>query len=328
MARPGLRPELRAALHEAVTTKAEVVRAAVADGGGKEHPVTLIVRPFVEAGAEAGLYMVVFREPEAAVPTPAQPREARPIIQYLEAELRSTREQLRATAEELRWARGRDEELSGLRGRVEELDHLLASTDLPLVFLDRALRVVRYTPAATGVFRLLESDVGRPITDITSRVAYPGLGQDVQTVLATAAPLEREVPATEGAGHYVVRLRPFRMRAGATDGVALTFLDVTDLKLAEDRSRRREEQFRRALEEAPIPVAVYREDGRFDLVNRAFLELTGYAPGTRRAPSPGCSTCPGGWTRASSTSAPRPAGSASGTSTPPRSAAPATASAR
>ena len=64
-----------------------------------------------------------------------------------------------------------------------DLSNLLKSTQIATIFLDNDLRVRSFTPIATELFRLLESDVGRPIDHLGSRVEYPDLSDDVRKVL-------------------------------------------------------------------------------------------------------------------------------------------------
>ena len=65
------------------------------------------------------------------------------------------------------------------------------------------------------------------------------------------------------------------------DGNPLYFVsqieDVTERRHAEDALREAENRFRSAFEEAPIGMAMTGLDGRFQRVNRALCEITGYS---------------------------------------------------
>jgi PAS domain S-box-containing protein len=64
-----------------------------------------------------------------------------------------------------------------------------------------------------------------------------------------------------------------------TDGVERileTNRDITERKKAEEALRKSEEQLRRAIEDAPIPVIMHAEDGEVLQISRSWTELTGY----------------------------------------------------
>ncbi|OYW17770.1 MAG: hypothetical protein B7Z52_06190, partial [Burkholderiales bacterium 12-64-5] len=82
------------------------------------------------------------------------------------------------------------EELSHANG---DMRNLMASTAIPTLFLDRELRIMRFTPSAVDLFRLIAGDVGRPLTDINHQLNYPELKADAERVLNDLAPIEREV---------------------------------------------------------------------------------------------------------------------------------------
>ncbi len=62
------------------------------------------------------------------------------------------------------------------------------------------------------------------------------------------------------------------------DGMAKTVIVIRDLtaRLQAEEQTLSEEQFRRAMEEAPIPIIMYTEDGEVLRISRTWTELTGY----------------------------------------------------
>jgi two-component system CheB/CheR fusion protein len=78
------------------------------------------------------------------------------------------------------------------------------------MFLDNDLKVMNFTPAITDLFRLVETDRGRPISHIKSRIAFEDLQDDVRRVLRTLSKVERELedPATKA--RYIMRILPYR----------------------------------------------------------------------------------------------------------------------
>ncbi len=160
-------------------------------------------------------------------------------------ELQSTNEELEASKEELQ---SLNEELQTVNGelshKVDALDqsngdlhNLFESTQIATVFLDRKLLIRNFTPPLSELFNIVPNDRGRPLTDFTSRLAYPGLDQDVAETLASRQGRELKVDSVDGRTHYLARLRPYTTLDGDTEGVIATFVDVTSVTEAEARQR-------------------------------------------------------------------------------------------
>ncbi len=162
-------------------------------------------------------------------------------------ELLSMNEELQSTAEELETSKeelqSMNEELSTvnqeLNSKVQELDevnsdlkNLLSSTNIGTLFLDRGLRLKRYTKPATELFNLIPSDVGRPIAHVTHMLDYQGLADDAAQVLSDLTPVERETRSEDG-HWFIVRLRPYRTMRDQIDGVVVTFVDITQRRAEE-----------------------------------------------------------------------------------------------
>ena len=161
-------------------------------------------------------------------------------------ELQSTNEELQSSYEELETSKEELQSLneqsitvnSELNAKVEQLmdvqndvKNLFDSTNTGTLFLDHQLTIRRYTPEAVKVYRLIASDVGRPLGDITSNIEGEDLLAALQSVLDTLIPQEREVRTSDGAW-YLARMRPYRTMDNIIAGVVLTFTNVTDFKLA------------------------------------------------------------------------------------------------
>ncbi|MEP7190867.1 MAG: PAS domain S-box protein, partial [Roseiflexaceae bacterium] len=114
-------------------------------------------------------------------------------------------------------------------------------------FLDRALRIVSYTPQAEQLFNLIPADISRPLAHVTHRAAYTNLPADASQVLERLMSIEREVQRDDGRW-YLARLLPYRTVDERIDGVVITFVDINQRKLAEQARLKAHRQIELILE--------------------------------------------------------------------------------
>lgn len=181
-------------------------------------------------------------------------------LQAMNEELRSSAEELETSREELQSI---NEELTTvnqeLKTKVDELSkantdfsNLMAATGVATIFLDRRLRIMRFTPTAVSLFNLIDTDLGRPLSDITHQLNYPNLQQDAQKVLTSLIPIKREAAA--GERWYLAQILPYRTSEDQILGVVFSFVDITDNKRAEQMLLDSKERMRMATESAGIYV--------------------------------------------------------------------------
>jgi two-component system CheB/CheR fusion protein len=166
-------------------------------------------------------------------------------LQSANEEMETSKEELQSVNEELQTVNGELAHRVSELGRTNsDLKNLLESTQIATVFLDNELRVRNFTPAATDIFHLLETDVGRPLDHVVSRVNYPELQDDVRRVLKTLVPVDRQVIDVASDRHYAARVLPYRSVDNYISGTVVTFTDFTDVYRAQEALRESEERFR------------------------------------------------------------------------------------
>ncbi len=208
--------------------------------------------------------------------------------------METSKEELQSLNEELNTINARlQEKVDELEGINNDVVNLLSSTNIATVFLDKELKVRRYTPASTRLFSLIPSDVGRPIADVLRRFTDEALLDDARRVLADLTPLSKEVQAEDGRW-YIRRITPYRTQDDRIEGVVITFVDVCDLKETEEALRRKQAELEAARTEAenekrrleavmealPVGVAITDAHGRQHPVQHRLREGVG-----RPAPS-------------------------------------------
>jgi two-component system CheB/CheR fusion protein len=205
-------------------------------------------------------------------------------LQTINEELRSATEELETSREELQSV---NEELvtvnCELKTKVDEaskinddLNNLIASSNIATVFVDAGMHIKRFTPAATDVFNIIPSDIGRSLLDITHQLDYARLADDAAATFETLLPIEREVRSRAG-GHYLARILPYRTTDDRIGGAVLTFIDITSRHQAEEKVRESERRLQ-LFAESTRDYAIITSDheGRIASWNRGAERIFGY----------------------------------------------------
>lgn len=207
-------------------------------------------------------------------------------------ELHAMNEELRAATEELETSREElqsiNEELTTvnheLKSKVDELGHansdiqnLMDATAIATVFLDRELRITRYTPSAVALFNLIPTDVGRPLSHLHSQLQYLQFVEDAKRVLEKLMPVERQITNADGQS-YLVQLLPYRTLDDRIAGLVLTFVDVSERVRGEEALRRSEDRFTAIVSYATVGVVQANLDGTVTFVNQHYAQLMGFTP--------------------------------------------------
>ena len=166
-------------------------------------------------------------------------------LQSANEELETSREELQSVNEELATVNAElQTKVSDLSLANNDMNNLLAGTGIGTVFLDQNLRILRFTPAATGIINLIPADLGRPVGHIVSNlVGYDSLVADVKTVLDTLATKEEAVQTREGKW-FTMRIQLYRTLDNVIEGAVITFVNITDLKRVEDELKVSQERIR------------------------------------------------------------------------------------
>lgn len=314
MSRKGLRTDLRRACESSLRDRVTVTvaNARVQQNGGFV-PCAITVRP-AAANDREELLVVVFQdcvsqpvlqphEGPASEDGEAMPTMSSP-IQLLESELeamheelqnsmeamedsnedlQSSNEELVSSKEELQ---SLNEELSSVNGelldKVGELDRsntelkdLMASTEVATLFLDKDLRIKRFTSATLKIFNLVPTDEGRLLSDFASRIVENQLLDECKQVLDQQVLSETEI-YTDDLRCYLRRILPFRTSDHRTDGIVITFIDLTERKLAETSLRESQERTLAIVNTASEAIISIGYNGIIDSVNHATESMFGY----------------------------------------------------
>jgi len=244
---------------------------------GGTRAVDITVQTLRGTAALQGMAMIVFRDlppvhprrkttAAEEAPQAAEMQQLRDEIQTQreetrasKEELQSTNEELQSTNEELQSAneelttskeemQSMNEELQTVNAEMQtklddlslaqsDLKNLLNSTNIAMLFLDQRLNVRRFTEGASKIINLRESDIGRPLSHLTTSLQYPQLHEDALETLRTLVFSEKQIMSTDQRW-FSVRIMPYRRLDNVIDGAVLTFVDITATKQLESTLRK------------------------------------------------------------------------------------------
>ncbi|MCX6223255.1 MAG: PAS domain-containing protein [Bacteroidia bacterium] len=221
-------------------------------------------------------------------------------------ELQSTNEELQSTNEELLTSKEEMQSLNEelltvnveLRSKIEDyklandyVKNLLDSTEIPTIFLDKELNILRFTDNAINIFKLRHTDIGRPFTDLVTDLLYPEVGNHAQQVIKTLTTLENSIPTNDGRW-FQVRIMPFLSTDDLLNGLVITFQDISLAKKLEIELKETiatletreialnvsEIRYRRLFESSKDGMLILdAETGKVTDVNPFLIKLLGYS---------------------------------------------------
>ncbi|HEU5135868.1 MAG TPA: chemotaxis protein CheB [Steroidobacteraceae bacterium] len=197
-------------------------------------------------------------------------------LQSANEELETSKEELQSINEELTTVNGQLQlKISQLEATTNDIANLLSSTNIAVLFLDSKLRVRRFTPAVSDLLELIDTDIGRPVTDLAQKFTDDNLLTDVRTVLQHLAPIEREIESHSGRW-YLRRTLPYRTSENHIEGVVITFVDICARKRSELEVRKAHERVQGVLEQMPTAVVIVDPlAGHLQYANRRASSLFG-----------------------------------------------------
>ncbi|MDF5731827.1 MAG: PAS domain-containing protein [Rhizonema sp. PD38] len=134
------------------------------------------------------------------------------------------------------------------------------------------LRIRQFTPAVEGIFNLISTDVGRPLSDINHNLNMPNLEQHILDVIRTLSLKTQEIQDREG-HWYELRIRPYRTFENKIDGAVVVLVDIDQLKSSNAQLSDVRNYTEVFIEISREPVLVMNLDLRVFIANRSFYEM-------------------------------------------------------
>lgn len=248
-----------------------VLRNVAIDVGDRVVDVDITVRSLVSELSKSFVWFVEFRDPLVATTVNEEEiRVTRPGDDYhaIESELAFTRESLSATIEELETSNeelqstneeliASNEELQStnqelhsvneelysvnaenhrkiteLQEVTEDIENLLSSTEIGTIFVDRALNIRRFTPAATRYFHLVDHDIGRALSNFNHNLNVPDLERRIIEVLDSGDTVSIKIE-TKKSETILLKIVPY-VGGSTRKGAIINIIDLAAIMGSDD----------------------------------------------------------------------------------------------
>ena len=197
-------------------------------------------------------------------------------LQSTNEELETAQEELQSSNEELvtinEQLQNRNQELSQL---TDDWTNLLSGLNIPVVLLGKDLRIRRFTGPAEKLLNLIPTDIGRLIGNIRPNLRIPDLDQLIAEVIGEVVQKDVEIQDRDGRW-YSMRMRPYRTSDDRIDGVLMIYIDIHELKTAQEALWEKSSFSTAVMESSGALVTVTDLEGRIVAFNRACEILSGY----------------------------------------------------
>jgi two-component system CheB/CheR fusion protein len=154
-------------------------------------------------------------------------------------ELQSTNEELQSVNEELQTVNNEYQlKIKELAELNDDLDNFFKGSANGQLYIDKDIILRKFTPPTTNQINLKITDIGRPLSDISTKLKVPTLIQSIQKVIQTSKKTEQEVQTNDGNWYHMVVTPYFKQHEHIYDGAIVTFNDITELKKTENKLSR------------------------------------------------------------------------------------------
>lgn len=190
-------------------------------------------------------------------------------------ELQSTNEELQSTNEELFTVNAEfQNKIIELTELHNDLDNLLSATQIGNLLLDENMEVRRFSKRIGDIFKLLDSDIGRPITHITHHLRNCDPIALIREVQSTCKPVEQEVQTQDGRWH-LMRIVPYAVGPKTFSGTVVSFVDITIMKQAQESAKEVQQLFADVVHASPALVWLADTSKGCIWFNEPWLAFTG-----------------------------------------------------
>lgn len=164
-------------------------------------------------------------------------------------EMQSTNEEMQSVNEEMHTINAdyqlKNRELLELN---DDLNNYFRSNIHGQLFVNSELLLMKFSPATVNLINLLPSDVGRPLSNISTNIKFETLLEDIKRVINEGIVITKEIETTNNKYYQVVSM-PYIQSDHIKNGAILTFNDISELKAVQTQLSKKNTSLKRINED-------------------------------------------------------------------------------
>jgi two-component system CheB/CheR fusion protein len=149
-------------------------------------------------------------------------------------EMQSTNEEMQSVNEELHTINTdyqlKNKELSEIN---DDLNNYFRSNINGQLFINNEMELMKFSPGTVNQINLQESDIGRPLSHISTNIKLDTIIDDVKKVLKEGVILTKDIETNNGKWYQCMTMPYVRQADNQNFGAIITFADITALKSVE-----------------------------------------------------------------------------------------------
>jgi two-component system CheB/CheR fusion protein len=146
-------------------------------------------------------------------------------------EMQSTNEEMQSVNEELHTINAdyqlKNKELLEIN---DDLNNYFRSNINGQLFINNELELMKFSPGTVKQINLLETDIGRPLSNISTNIKFETIINDVKQVLAKGSVIVKEIETNNGKWYQMMTMPYVQQLNNKNTGAIITFNDITELK--------------------------------------------------------------------------------------------------
>jgi two-component system CheB/CheR fusion protein len=150
-------------------------------------------------------------------------------------EMQSSNEELQSINEELNTVNYEHQlKIKELADLNDDFNNYFKSSFNSQLYVDKNLVIKKFSPVSIKQINIKESDIGRPLADISTNIRFTNLIDDIIAVINNKEINEKQIETTDGKWYSMMIVPYVRSQDNKTDGAIITFNDITEIKKSKE----------------------------------------------------------------------------------------------